>query len=189
MKSIKKILFLFLASSQLLGENEIYRDNSLLFSIWGKISQLEIDGDFYRSNHNKINSILNKYGIIKIEPWLKSATETDFDGEIYLNRIYRITLSEKTKIDILNAMHDLKKISDIQYVERENIHRVFYTPNDSQYNQQWFLPDINSNDAWNFWDINSGETPGNKQVILASVDTGVNWKHSDLESLSYPPLR
>ncbi|SVD84813.1 uncharacterized protein METZ01_LOCUS437667, partial [marine metagenome] len=60
--------------------------------------------------------------------------------------------------------------------------------NDSQYSQQWFLPEINSNDAWDFWDINGGEIPGNKEIILASVDTGVNWKHPDLANNIYQNL-
>ena len=189
MKNSKKILILFSMAFQfLLGNNEIHRDNSLLFSLKKEISPLQIDIDLYRSNHNEINNILIQYGIIKIEPWLKSATENDFDGDIYLNRIYRITFSEKTKGTILDAIDALKNISDIQYVERENIHRVYYTPNDSQYNQQWFLTDINSNDAWDFWNINGGETPGNKEIILASVDTGVNWKHPDLVNNIYQNL-
>ena len=105
MKNSKKILILFLIGYQLLlANNDIHRDNSLLFSLKKDISPLQIDSDFYRSNHNDINTILTQYGIIKIEPWLKSATENDFDGDIYLNRIYRITFSEKTKDTILDAM-------------------------------------------------------------------------------------
>tara|TARA_Y100000996_G_scaffold197850_1_gene155141 strand:+ start:611 stop:2524 length:1914 start_codon:yes stop_codon:yes gene_type:complete len=141
---------------------------------------LEFSQDWYRSDNQDINNFLERYGVIKIEPWLISATDKDFDGEIYLNRIYRITFSEKTKNTILNAMEELKSIAGVQYVERENRHKIYYTPNDSQYGQQWFLPAINSNDAWDLWDVNGGEIPGDKQIILASVDTGVNWKHPDL---------
>ena len=158
----------------------IHRDNSLLFSLNKSIKPLEISQDWYRSDNQDINNFLEIYGVVKIEPWLISATEKDFDGEIYLNRIYRITFSEKTKNTILNAMEELKSIAGVQYVERENRHKIYYTPNDSQYGQQWFLPAINSNDAWDLWNINGGEIPGDKQIVLASVDTGVNWKHPDL---------
>jgi len=189
MKGFKQILAFFLISAHVMVANDnIHRDNTLLFSLDKSTDPLELDQDWYRSNHQDINIFLEKYGIIRIEPWLKSATENDFDEDIYLNRIYRITLSEKTKGSILSAIDDLKIISDIQYVERENIHKVYYTPNDSQYNQQWFLPAIKSNDAWDFWNINGGEIPGNKQIILASVDTGVNWKHPDLVNNIYQNL-
>ena len=189
MKQTKYIIILLLTCIQLVNANDkIYRDNSLLFSIYSNISPLQFDHTFYRSNHDEINVFLANYDIIKIEPWLKSATETDFDNDIYLNRIYRITFSEKSKSNILEAFDELKTISDVQYVERENRHKIYYTPNDSQYGQQWFLPAINSNDAWDLWNINGGEIPGDKQIILASVDTGVNRKHPDLVNNIYQNL-
>ena len=30
-----------------------------------------------------------------------------------------------------------------------------------------------------FWDVNGGDIPGSKDVLLAS-DTGIDWNHSDL---------
>ena len=41
--------------------------------------------------------------------------------------------------------------------------------------KKWFLPAINANDAWDLWNINNGETPGNKNIILATVDLGVSF--------------
>ena len=189
MKKIKYIFLSFFVLSQIVfAEQKIYRDDSILFSIKKSSDFLSIDNNFFRTNHKELNILFDKYEIIKVEPWLKSATDKDFDGDIYLNRIYRIKLSDRSKNRIINVMDDLSQIGDIQYVERENLHRIFYTPNDSQYNQQWFLPDINSNDAWDFWNINGGEVPGDKQVILASVDTGVNWAHPDLVGNIYQNL-
>ena len=179
MSNFKHILISFFVSL-IFTNDAIHRDNSLLFSLNKSMKPLEFSQDWYRSDNQDINNFLERYGVIKIEPWLISATDKDFDGEIYLNRIYRITFSEKTKNTILNAMEELKTIAGVQYVERENRHKIYYTPNDSQYGQQWFLPAINSNDAWDLWDVNGGEIPGDKQIILASVDTGVNWKHPDL---------
>ena len=46
-----------------------------------------------------------------------------------------------------NSLYPIENIQIVQYVTRENIHKTFYTPNDSQYGQQWFLTDINSNDS------------------------------------------
>ena len=186
MRKIEIILILTLQF--ILAQNDIYRNNSLLFSLYKHIEPLNINDDFSRTQNNEINSILDKYNVKSIGLWLKSATEADFDGDIYLNRIYRITLDKKNSDNLISIMSELKNINDVQYVERENLHKIFYTPNDSQYSQQWFLPDINSNDAWDFWDINGGELPGNKSIILASVDTGVNWKHPDLINNIYQNL-
>ena len=68
----------------------------------------------------------------------------------------------------------------IHSAEKEPINIPLYTPNDPQYGQQWFLPQINANDAWNLWDVDDGYPPGDKDVLLASVDTGVDWDHEDL---------
>ncbi len=189
MKKIKYIYISFLIISNIfLAEQNIYRDNSILFSIKKNTNPLVIDDNFFRSDHKELNELFNRYDILKVEPWLKSATDKDFDGDIYLNRIYRIKLNNPSEDLIANVIDDLSKVNDVQFIERENLHRIFYTPNDSQYNQQWFLPDINSNDAWDFWNIDGGEVPGNKQIILASVDTGVNWAHPDLANNIYQNL-
>ena len=187
MKNLLKILLLSTLLNFTFSDENIYRENTLLFSLYKDIEPLDIN-EFHKTNYIELNDFLQNHDIIKIEPWIKSATEKDFDEDIYLNRIYRITISEKSKNNINNIMQSLKNIQIVQHTSRENLHKIFYTPNDSQYNQQWFLTDINSNDAWDLWNINGGETPGNRQVILASVDTGVNWKHPDLVNNIYQNL-
>ena len=164
-----------------------HRENTILFSIYKNYLPLTIEKST-RTNNVKINDLLNRYNAIKIEPWLKAATENDFDGDIYLNRIYRITFDSKNKIDFNKITQELNSIDEVQIIERENIHKVYYNPNDNRYDDQWFLEAINSNDAWNYWNINGGEIPGDKSIILASVDTGVNWRHVDLINNIYQNL-
>ena len=65
-------------------------------------------------------------------------------------------------------------------VEFEYKRRPFYTPNDPRYNNQWYIDEIRSNDAWDIWDIAAGDLPGNRDIVLSSVDLGVNWQHPDL---------
>ena len=186
---MKQLIIILLSIIQvIMAQNEIYRDNSVLFSLYKDVNPLLIDTRFEKTNNEQINLILDTYDAEQVESWLKSATQNDFDGDIYLNRIYRITINKKSIDNLINMIDALENIDIIQYVERENIHKTFYTPNDTQYNQQWFLPEINSNDAWDFWDINGGNLPGDRKIILASVDTGVNWKHPDLVNNIYQNL-
>ena len=42
-------------------------------------------------------------------------------------------------------------------------------------------PAINANDAWDLWNIIMVK-PGNKNIILASVDLGVTFSHPDLRN-------
>ena len=74
----------------------------------------------------------------------------------------------------------ISAFSFVKYAENEYLRKPTYTPNDPQYGQQWFLPQINANTAWDFWDIIGGSVPGSESVLLASVDTGVDWDHPDL---------
>tara|TARA_B100000965_G_scaffold211664_1_gene176864 strand:- start:270 stop:2174 length:1905 start_codon:yes stop_codon:yes gene_type:complete len=134
-----------------------------------------------KSNIESIDNVLSEYQVESIEPWLKGATENDFDNNIYLNRIYRVITTNRDASQLLTLKNQLSKVNEIYSVENEYIRKPCYTPNDQYYNSQWFLQDINANDAWNYW-TNNNNTPGNRDVILASVDLGVNWQHPDLKN-------
>ena len=155
-------------------------ENKLLFCLNQNIEPLEIVDN--QSDNKNLNKELSKFNVLKIEQWLLGATDNDYDKDIYLNRIYRIT----TKTNDIESLSSLKKnlesLDIIHSVEYEFKRRPLYTPNDQYYNNQWYLPDINSNAAWDFWDIDNGDTPGNRDVILASVDLGVYYQHPDLRN-------
>ena len=157
-------------------------NNKLLFCLKSNIEPLSItkENNTLNTNLENLNIILEKYTILQLEPWLNGATEDDNNGDIYLNRIYRIIIESDAKKILINIKNDLEKLNEIHSVEFEYKRKPLYTPNDQYYNNQWFLPDINSNDAWDFWNIDNGETPGNRDVILASVDLGVFYQHPDL---------
>ena len=124
MKNLLKILLLSTLLNFTFSDENIYRENTLLFSLYKDIEPLDIN-EFYKTNYIELNDFLQNHDIIKIEPWLKSATEKDFDGDIYLNRIYRITISEKSKNNINNIMQSLKNIQIVQHTSRENLHKIF----------------------------------------------------------------
>ncbi|QIR40666.1 S8 family serine peptidase [Tolypothrix sp. PCC 7910] len=57
--------------------------------------------------------------------------------------------------------------------QEEGINPDAKRPNDPSYNRQWGLEKINAPAAWNY-------TQGSKSVVVAVVDTGVNYNHPDL---------
>ena len=181
---MKYFSFIFIFCISLaMGTNNIY-NNKLLFCLKSNIKPLSItkDNNTLYTNLKNLDTILEKYEISEINSWLNGATEGDNDGDIYLNRIYRLTTKTDTKELLPNIKKDLEQLNEIHSVEYEYKRKPLYTPNDQYYNNQWFLPDINSNDVWDFWDIDNGETPGNRDVILASVDLGVFYQHPDLKN-------
>ena len=48
------------------------------------------------------------HDIVRIEPWIKSATEMDRDGDIYLNRIYRVYLDENRQVTIDQSISSIE---------------------------------------------------------------------------------
>jgi len=139
----------------------------------------------------ELDSFLSNNPELNIRPWLPASEPHEFVGDIYLNRIYQITGYTQTKTDIETVITRLSSSPKILYTEKEP--RIIahsyssdprksnsYTPDDPLYSQQWWIRQIEADKAWGLWDIAGGEKPGGKQIIVAIVDTGVEWTHPDL---------
>ncbi|HJM95980.1 MAG TPA: hypothetical protein QF698_07880, partial [Candidatus Marinimicrobia bacterium] len=147
------ILFFLYGTLSILSAE--YREDVFLFCLKQGQAPLTIsrESSEFHSGIDELDYFLNYNPIIDIEPWLKHTTPNERSGDIYLNRIYRIYLKE-SKIHIRDQLRD--ELSSFQFIhsaEKEPIHKPTYTPNDPQYSQQWFLPQIQADDAWNFWNV------------------------------------
>ncbi len=161
-----------------------YQKNSLLFCLSSHFTPLHLDG-FTRNLSTgiaELDEFVTENEVVEISPWIPFAVESDRDGEIYLNRIYRVRFKEYRDENIVSFKSDLQSLSCVHSVEFEFIRKPYFTPNDPQYGQQWFLPQIGANIAWNNWNPNGGNPPIGNNVLLASVDTGVDWDHVDLRA-------
>lgn len=69
----------------------------------------------------------------------------------------------------------MKSRPGVRYVERNGIYKAVYTPNDPYWNYLWGMTIIQADDAW---DIHKGST----SVILAIIDTGIEYTHDDLSA-------
>ena len=158
---------LFGAPSLLLASlTDENRSDSFLFCLNKEYDLLEIqrdrEGAFLSVQETSIQNFINKNEILNVERWLPHASNFDKDGEIYLNRIYRFTLDSNRKNEIPTLIRALEKLDPILYAEPENIHKVLYTPNDSNIGEQCSLSAVKAYDAWNFWDIENGDFLGHK---------------------------
>jgi thermitase len=63
----------------------------------------------------------------------------------------------------------------VAWVQPNYVYRAAYTPTDPRYPQQWGLPKIGAPAAWDV-------TRGRSTVLVAVVDTGVDYTHPDLAS-------
>ena len=86
--------------------------------------------------------------------------------------------------DMLNAFIEFNLSDNVIYAEPNYKYRLFLTPNDPSYAQQWALDNIGQTggtedadvDAPEAWDLNTG----NPEIIVAVIDTGIDYRHPDL---------
>ncbi len=94
-------------------------------------------------------------------------------GEEVLGRIVKIHFSENVDVSDFNSI--LSNDPDIEYMQTANNYQVDFTPNDSLVNNQWGLEKIKAFDAWDI-------TQGSDTVLLAIIDTGIDYEHPDLKN-------
>ena len=85
------------------------------------------------------------------------------------------------------VLEQLNKHPMVEYAEPNYIYYASALPNDSKLDNLWGLVnkakgsggvDINARDAWDI-------TTGDKNVVVAVIDTGVNYNHEDLKNNMY----
>ena len=180
------IMRLLIGASFILGLNlgsDKFRSSTFLFCLEPTDKPLSVtrDGNSFSVNNNSLNRVLHEAGVVNVEPWISSATDRDHYKNIYLNRIYRAYI-DSDRDNVENIMTKISSSYPLLYVERENVHRLHYQPNDPSYDQQCSMSSVKADKAWDFWDIASDIVPDGQEVLLASVDTGVDYTHPDLKA-------
>lgn len=88
-----------------------------------------------------------------------------------VSRVYEVTYN--TAVDPYDVCLALSSNPDVEYAEPVYRREVAYKPNDPQLSQQYALQKVQAEQAWDV-------TKGNKDVLIAIVDTGVDFEHEDL---------
>lgn len=75
--------------------------------------------------------------------------------------------------DKAQLMSEMRGLRQVAYVEEDHVATAFLEPNDTYYSSQWGPQDIFAPQAWDI-------TLGSPNVIIAIVDTGVDYTHPDI---------
>jgi thermitase len=131
----------------------------------------------YNSNRFKNVKVMNAY-TADSNAKIGARVEKDF-SDAGLSGIQVVTLPENLSVD--DAIEEYRKNPDVLYAEPNYIYHISaITPDDPLYGYQWGLhntgtpgADISAPDAW-------GISTGSNFVVVAVVDTGVDYSHPDL---------
>ena len=96
-----------------------------------------------------------------------------FNDNCILSTIYRISLPKN--INIYNIIKGFNDEPYIEYIEPDYTYYINTISNDRYFSSQWNLKNINCPTAW---DIEKGKN----SIIIAIVDTGVDYNHPDLKN-------
>jgi subtilisin family serine protease len=111
---------------------------------------------------NKKGSKKNKAGSFSVSAAGDSVDEAG---------IYKITMPGRQ--DVYNMVDEIKRDPDVEYAEPNYLYQVSAMPNDPSYAMQWGMYRVGASSAWDV-------TQGSSNVVVAVVDTGVDYTHQDL---------
>ena len=123
-----------------------------------------------------------KKNVLKIEKWLPMAKPTDRNGDVYLNRYFVIEFIE-SKENLYKLIRDILSLDEIISCEKIPIVRPAFIPDDELWDQLYGLPQVKAHLAYDLWDIEGGEVPGQMdegEIVVAVPDIGLMWDHPDL---------
>ena len=104
-----KYLILIICGFNLLISNDHIWQNKLLFCLKGTVEPLIIERNenSFITNIEPLNTILKSINAYSLELWLPGATDDDYDGDIYLNRIYQLKFESRSIESIQNTINQL----------------------------------------------------------------------------------
>jgi len=129
-----------------------------------------------RSIHFNVESLdekVIKFDVKKLEKRFKHKPIPENSGLPDLSRIYRIEFPESQNVH--KVAKEFATDTNIEYAEPVPIYHADEIPDDPLYGSQQHLPQIMAAEAW---DIHKGED--GDEVVVAIIDTGVDWLHPDL---------
>ena len=174
-------IFLFVIIQALNAKGIFYQDR-VLFYVDNEILDFEIRNNQKTTSLKNLNDILKGEKVLKVEKWLPMARSTDRNKDIYLSRYFIIYLDQNHE-NINKLVNNVLSLKEITSCEKMPIVSPAFIPNDELWDQLYGLPQVKAHLAYDLWDIEGGEIPGQMEsgeIIVAIPDIGLMWDHPDL---------
>jgi len=173
-----------------IGETMIYAEpliaqvkkGMITIKVTKDFSKIQTQRGSVRFNIESLDQLSEKFEIQSIAQRFRFNPLKMKAGLPDLSRIYTIRFPEN--ISPQRVARTFLQDPNIEYAEPIPKLYPLEAPNDPHYPSQHFLPQIKAEEAW---EIHKGEN-GEDEVIIAIVDTGVDWDHADLQSNAWQNL-
>lgn len=139
-----------------------FSENEILIVLNKEISRkLEIDIAFNDIDYLQVEDLTSSY-----------------DSEEKMNdnfrKIYKMSLKNSSKDNVLNTIKKLEKLDFIYSAEPNYYDQINSVPNDYSSTKQYAIEFMDLDKAWNF-------TTGSEEVTVGIIDTGIDGDHLDLK--------
>jgi hypothetical protein len=138
------------------------------------VGEFDVQKGLVSFNIPSLDAKVNKFEVDLLEKRFRYNPQKLRDDLPDLSRIYRIEFPES--YPVTKVAREFSKDSNIEYAEPIPVSYLCEVPNDPMYEDMPFLTQIKADSAW---DIHKGEN-GTEEVVIAIVDSGVDWDHEDL---------
>ncbi len=187
---MKKLFVTLMLTLSLTFAADSYRQDQFLFCLNrdAKPLQVNIEGKRLKTGNQKIDNLIQKYGIVSIKRWLPNADERDVVDGIALSDIYEARFAAKTDMSQLTKiLQAFRQIGEVHSAEPQAVNRIDatfepYIPNDPYFDRQWYIQTIGADKAWGLW---APDLPGDSTILVGVVDTGVDYLHPELSDVLY----
>ncbi len=165
-----KYLLIVLISSTLFANNNIIEKNGLkYFSDVIVVKFKTVQSVLNKTVQSKtLTDQFSRFGVSEV---IKHFSPNDNSTEKMINQIYRLKIS--SPFDPIYVSSKLAKHSEVEWAEPLYLREIVYTPNDPSLPSQYGLAKVQAEAAWDI-------SKGNSNIIVAIVDSGVDWNHEDL---------
>jgi len=151
---------------------------NLFFKI---LYSFEKESFFYKPNYKTL--VAKGEVLIKFKDGISENQKQDFYkkfGLVKKSVIERLKIEKlilPTSLSVQEAVTQIKNLDIIEFVEPNYIRTCFEIPNDPHFSSQWGIGKISLPLAW--------ETIKGGNIIVAVIDTGIDYNHSDLSANIY----